>query len=322
MEISLRNHADVLAAIARASSVALSAYVLSAQSPLVRALTDAADRGARIAVTLDGAPYFGAAGPTDSPNPNLACAQTLRAHGATVELSASADPPVHLKAAVIDGRGFLDDRNWPASGRDTVVETDDPMAVDAIGDAIAGKPRDSNDFALRKAAALELEAATIGSAGDRIDVATESFGASALAAALGERARAGAAVRLEINANVLAGDVSGREHRALAKLAAAGVAIRAVGAAEKFAVSAGQVWLGSANATAAGGEMLDWGVRSDDPRLAAALTRSFERSWSRGRTVAFDQAPKSSAAVAFVRATSSASSRPNSSATNAAVAAM
>ncbi|GAC1549872.1 MAG: hypothetical protein NVS3B16_23860 [Vulcanimicrobiaceae bacterium] len=82
MTISLGTRADLLEAIAHGGAVALSAYVLPAKSGVVRALEGAADRGARVAVTLDGAPYFGATA-KGAPNPNLAtaaeCARTARA---------------------------------------------------------------------------------------------------------------------------------------------------------------------------------------------------------------------------------------------------
>jgi len=228
MNVLLGQRPDLLNAIAQAKTVALSAYVLPAENAVVRALAVAADRGARVVVTLDGSPYFGKAG-NGAPNPNANCAAVLRAHGATVRLSDAADPAVHLKAAVVDGRAFLDDRNWPASGHETVVETDDPAAVDAITAAIDGHANSQPGLALQKAAALALEAATIRMAGgDRIDVATESFGTSIVSVALCERARAGAAVRLAVNARVLAGDVHGRERAALARLRACGVAIEAV----------------------------------------------------------------------------------------------
>ncbi|GAC1307871.1 MAG: hypothetical protein NVSMB21_12410 [Vulcanimicrobiaceae bacterium] len=305
MNITLRSQADVLAAIERATSIELSAYVLAPHGAMVGALVAAAERGAHVAVTLDGAPYLG---PGSSPADAIAnaAADLLRARGVEVRASAATDPPVHLKAAIADGRAFLDDRNWPATGRDTVVETDDPGALDAIRRAIGGRARSTPDLALEKAAALELEAATILAAGDRVDVASESFGASVVADALCERARAGASVRLEVDGHALACDRSGREHRALARLAAAGVAVRAVGAAEKYAVAGSRLWVGSANATSADGAMLDWGVRSDDARLAASLAASFERAWASGTPVAAAQSPKRSRAVALVRAITSA----------------
>ncbi len=322
VNVLLGQRPDLLDAIAQAKTVALSAYVLPAENAVVRALAVAADRGARVVVTLDGSPYFGKAG-NGAPNPNANCAAVLRAHGATVRLSDAADPAVHLKAAVVDGRAFLDDRNWPASGHETVVETDDPAAVDAIAAAIDGHANSQPGLALQKAAALALEAATIRMAGgDHIDVATESFGTSIVSVALCERARAGAAVRLAVNARVLAGDVHGRERAALARLRACGVAIEAVTTAEKFAIVGDVAWLGSANATASEGDMLDWGVRSDDARLAGTLETAFACAWSRGVPVAPPHAPKRAAAVADVRAVNSPTPSPSSSATNAAVAAM
>lgn len=229
---------------------------------------------------------------------------------------------MHLKAAVIDGRAFLDDRNWATSGHSTIVETRDGEAVAAIADAIAERPHSQGDLALQKSAALALEAATIrGGSGDRVDVVTESFGASDVSAALAERARAGATVRLAVDARVLAGDVHGRERAAIARLAASGVEVRALNTAEKFAVAGDRVWLGSANATVGDGAMLDWGIRSADARLGGTLEAAFEVAWSRGLKVAPAQLPKSAAAVAEVRVARSRAVMPSSSPTKAAVSA-
>ncbi len=272
MHVSLATHGEFLSALKSAKAVALCAYVLPAGSAVVRALEEAADRGARVVVRLDGSPYFGPAS-KDAPNPNVTSAAALRAHGAQVSLSEPGDAPVHLKAAVVDGRTFLDDRNWPASGGDTVVASDDSRAARSVGDAIDGRPHSEADLALQKAAALALEAATIRSGQHgHIDVASESFGSGVISDALCERAQAGATVRLEIDARVLSHDAHGRERAALARLIAAGVVVRAVASSEKFAVAGGRAsWLGSANATASDGGMLDWGVRSDDTRLAGTL---------------------------------------------------
>ena len=323
MQITLASRSDFLSALESAASVALSAYVLEPSNRVARALEAAADRGASVSVTLDGAPYFGA-GSADRPNPNLETAAGLRAHGIRVRLTdPKVDPPMHLKAAVVDGRAFLDDRNWPSGGRATIVATPDPAAVRAIGSGIDGIAGGDDDLALVKSRALVLEAALIASApGIRIDVATESFGSCVVADALCDRARAGATVRLEVDARVLAGDARGREHKTIARLEAAGVVVRAVGAAEKFTVAGDDVWLGSANATANDGAMLDWGIRSRDAVLARSLEAAFDGTWTRGSPVDTAQAPKRAAAVADVRAATSSTARSSSFARYAAVAVM
>ncbi len=323
VNVSLAAPGELLAAIATAKSVALCAYVLPPGNAVARALEAAADRGASVSVTLDDSPYFGARWKdAPAPDPNLGSAAALRAHGVTVRLSQPPEPSMHLKAAVIDGRAFLDDRNWATSGHSTIVETRDGEAVAAIADAIAERPRSQSDLALQKSAALALEAATIrGGSGDRVDVVTESFGASDISAALAERARAGATVRLAVDARVLAGDVHGRERAAIARLAASGVEVRALNTAEKFAVAGDRVWLGSANATVGDGAMLDWGIRSADARLGGTLEAAFEVAWSRGLKVAPAQLPKSAAAVAEVRVARSRAVMPSSSPTKAAVSA-
>lgn len=327
MNIDRASRADVLAALAHGKAIALSAYVLAAESAVVDALTLAADRGARVTVALDGAPYFGARAP-GAANPNLETARRLRAHGASVHVSdPTTEPPMHLKAAVVDGRAFLDDRNWASGGPSTIVATSDPDAVVAISNAIGGHGAYGPDFALQKSAALALEADVIARAsGDRIDVATESFGSCVVAAALVERARAGTRVRLEVSARVLAGDARGHERAAIARLEAAGVSVRSSDRAEKFAVAGDAVWLGSANATASDGAMLDWGVRRKDRALACDLADRFEAAWRRGTPIVSvapePYAPKSSVAVADVRAETSSTSSSRSVARYAAVATM
>ncbi|MBD5604175.1 MAG: hypothetical protein IAI48_03675 [Candidatus Eremiobacteraeota bacterium] len=258
--------------IGRASSVAVSAYVLEPHGAMARALVTAADRGASVSVTLDG---------LDA----RATARELRAHGIRVSYGAPSGDDVHLKAAVVDGVAYLNDRNWSAND-ETIVATSRASEVDAIRDAIAGRPRSVGRLATEKSAALALEADAIRHGGDRIDVESESFGASAISAALRERVAAGAHVRLLVNARVAFERDSFRERALLRDLAARGVEVRVAPAAEKLCVAGKRGWVGSANATYAGEPMTDWGLALDDPAMLATLEDTFERNWSAGRPFA------------------------------------
>ena len=284
MAITLAPRSAFEAALAAASDVALGSYTLAPGGPIARALEAAADRGACVVVRLDGHPTFGHSGSGDGFAQTIV--RDLVAHGVRVETTGPSDPPAHLKAAVIDGVAFLDDRNWASRGEETIVRDDEPADVSAIRKAIAGRPAACGSVALEKRAALAAEAATIATApGDSVDIASESFGGCAVSAALVARAASGTHVRLEVDAQVLASDRSGRERTLLAHLAAKGVEIRAVSTNAKMAVCGNRAWLGSANATYAPGPMSDWGLSTSDPAIVDALRATFAREWKMGTQI-------------------------------------
>jgi phosphatidylserine/phosphatidylglycerophosphate/cardiolipin synthase-like enzyme len=263
--------------------VRFSAYVLNANTAVARALEGAAVRGARVDVELDGAPLRERSGVLRA---NAAAAAALTAAGARVRETNAGEPALHLKAALVDGVAYLDDRNWASGDRDTIVALDDPAAVAAIASALDGRPVGSGALATEKRAALDLEATAIYDApGDRVDVETESFGATVVSKALAARAAHGAHVRLLVSDAELRGPAGGRERRALAKLAAAGVVIEATANTEKLCVAGDEVWIGSANATFSPEPSLDSGLRSRDPALVAGVSRAFERNWLAGRAL-------------------------------------
>lgn len=277
--------------LTRARDVALCAYTLAPTGAVARALEAAADRGAHVAVRLESRPTFGRDAPAGDAS---GIARALAAHGVVVTTSAPGGSLEHLKAAVVDGVAYLDDRNWATRGHETILRDDDPADVAAVARAIADGPNAvpcagsdaSTRLALEKRAAFALEVDAIRMApGDRIDVASESFGGSALSGALAERARAGDHVRLEVAARALATDPTGREHAVLAHLAAAGVEIRAVGSDEKFADLGDRVWVGSANATFTAGVMSDWGATTTNRAIEAELAATFASAWDAGRPV-------------------------------------
>jgi hypothetical protein len=232
-------------------------------------------------VVLDGAPLRGRPGILRA---NAAASGALVRAGARVHETTAADPAMHLKAALIDGVAYLDDRNWASRDRDTIVALDDPAALAAVASALDGRPVNRGALATEKRAALELEAASISDApGDRVDIETESFGATVVSKALAARAAHGAHVRLLVSEAELRGAAGLRERRALAKLAAGGVVIEATANTEKLCIAGDEVWIGSANATFSPEPSLDWGLRSRDPDLVAGVSAAFERNWLAGR---------------------------------------
>jgi len=271
---------EVFGRIAEASRIALSAYTLEPRGEMVRALDAAADRGARVAVTLEG--FAGRSDARDLRRVALENAHDLRAHGVRVRLGAGSGAEVHLKAAVVDGTAFLDDRNWAACG-ETIVATTDMADVAAVRDAIDGRPRDAGSLATDKRSALEREAEAIRRGGDHVDLETESFGPGIVATALRERAAGGAHVRLLVNDHIASERRARGERALLRELAHAGVEVRVSTASEKLCVAGDRGWVGSANATFAGDQMTDWGLTVDEPALLGTLATTFERNWTAAR---------------------------------------
>jgi phosphatidylserine/phosphatidylglycerophosphate/cardiolipin synthase-like enzyme len=283
--ITLSSTGEVLDALQRGRDISLLAYTLP-DGRVLEALDAAAARGARVRVRLEGYIYKddGTVGAR-----NAAAVAKLRAAGADAQLvhatNDARDPMLHLKAAVIDGTVFLDDRNWPDDGADTIVRDtfagDTAIVRDAargVGDAA------TRYFSVQKRQSLALEARLINAAGkgDEVIVESESFGAhNAVYRALEGAARRGAHVRVLVNARDLNGNSA--EVGAVRALAAKGASIRACDADEKLAVvNATHGWLGSSNATVASGnpDQLDWGARTDNPALMSHARQAFESRWA------------------------------------------
>lgn len=257
--ISLSGTSELVAAMARAHSVELQAYVLR-PGRVLDALGAAAERGARVTVRLECAPYADPSGSLAAQNAGIVNA--LASEGADARLvDCDGTAPSHLKSARVDGAVFLDDRNWPDDGRDTIVRVD--------GDAA---------YATRKDEALRREARTIYRAADRgdaVDVETESFGFGRIYAALKY-----AALHSKVRLLVCGRDVTARSRPALDRLRAAGVEVRAGPDDEKMAVSASEVWIGSANASAGVPEQSDWGMRIFERPVVSAMRARFARNWN------------------------------------------
>jgi len=253
------------------------------------ALAAAARHGATVRVRLEGRPFRDPHGTLRAANESAVAA--LRAAGADAALAGDAGAALHMKAAVVDGVAWLDDRNWVGGPRATLIRDDDPADVAVVRAALDGRPARDDRLATTKADAQSLELQAIHEARGSLAVATESFGAGAISHALLERARNGQPTRLLVGGREAGGAAGRRERSVLAHLAAAGVevrvGIRARGdVAEKLAVGAGVGWVGSANATYAGGPFgaeRDWGLLSREPAAVDGLRAAFERDWSAGR---------------------------------------
>jgi phosphatidylserine/phosphatidylglycerophosphate/cardiolipin synthase-like enzyme len=260
------------------------------------ALLAAALAGADVRVRLEREPLDDAAGPLRAAN--VQSVALLAAAGADAALTPAGTPVLHAKAALVDGSAWLDDRNWTGDVIETVVRDSDPADVAALGRALAGDPaagvpaEGSGSLETTKRAAAAAEAALIRAAGDGpIAVETESFGVGAVYDALLDRGRAGLPARLlvagrEARAPGKAGEV---ERRLLARLESLGIDARsgyapAADSNEKLAVAGQAAWIGSANATYAGGaagKQAEWGIVTRSPQLIERLRAIFETNWSR-----------------------------------------
>lgn len=291
MALSIVSGSAFLAALEHASSVELTSSILPrGEQGVTGALERAAQRGAQVRVHLEAEPYNRSASEARA-RINQEVVAALRAHGVDADLAAQTkSAPLHMKAALVDGRVFLDDRNWLADGRDTIVRSDSARDAAAIMAAMHGEHAPDAHLATCKADALKLEVQAINeaSAGDGVDVESESFGSGGVAAALLERAQAGKTVRLLVCARDLQGNEP--EKRALERLAQAGTEVRLESGRcdEKLCLAGEQAWVGSANATNGFPGTIDWGARTHSAPLVDALRAAFERNWSHAK--AFHQA--------------------------------
>ena len=276
----------VAAAVQRAEDVKLSAWLLGSGA-LVRALEAAGDRGAHVSVQLESQPYDDSkAASRRLRRANADVAAELRAHGVRVRLRALPGVPFHLKAAVVDGTAYLDQRNW-RRGDETIVATRRASDVALIREALRGNGGADGSLATRKDQALALELDVIERAppGVPIRFESESFGSGPIAAALEARARAGGDVRVVVDRREVNEASGGGERDALARLRRAGAQVRIGRGVSKACVAGDAAWTGSANATRGNGESLDWGIRTRARALVDALACDFERCWSRADVI-------------------------------------
>ena len=277
------------AAVAGAQRVALTAYTLR-EGAVRSALVAAARRGAAVTVRLERDPLDDDRGTLHQAN--RAAVAAIRRAGGSAALTATGEPPLHMKAAVVDGVAWLDDRNWAGEGPERILRDTDPGDVAAVASAVAGGAGADSHLATTKADALRLEADVIAQAGSApLSIESESFGAGPVYNALLHRARAGQPTRLIVAAREVAASPAGHEEKRLERLAALGVDVR-VGDPrrgdldEKMAVGAADAWVGSANATdafAEYGAQRDWGLATRAPAVVGDLRAGFERNWNVAR---------------------------------------
>jgi hypothetical protein len=141
--VGLVSVADLAATIERAAAVDVSAYIL-ARGRMERALEAAGDRGAAVSVFIEG--DFPSASPGRALRlraVNEAAAKALRAHHVRVELRAGPPPERHIKACVVDGVAYFDDRNWCNADAAVVRARGRDARCAARGGPLRRRPRDA-----------------------------------------------------------------------------------------------------------------------------------------------------------------------------------
>lgn len=261
--LKLSGFSEVIAAVGRGRDIAVSAYTLSGS--LMREIESRAQNGARVTVTLEEDPAGNDS--TQLRRNNAAVVAALRAEGVDARLERN----VHCKTVTVDGSVFFDGSNWRCG--DVVVRDD---------------TADAAHIASVKSAALKEEAAMLD--GARLQrtanaiVETETFDRyNVVSKELRELAAAHLSPRLLVDERALRHN--SKEAANLAKMVAEGVEVRVCDDTEKFALAGSEVWLGSANATAAfaGRDMTDWGAVSKNPAIRAAVRDRVEARWTRAR---------------------------------------
>lgn len=283
--IALASTGGMLAAMRSAGRIELSAYTLR-PGRVLDALEGAARRGARVTVRLEGRPYGDAGGALAAANARgVAELRRLGADAKLVDANDGDGAPLHMKAAICDRDLFLDDRNWPDDGTDTIVRDTFSSDVRAVRDALDGRaPRWSPVFSTTKAASLRLETQLLRAAARArtVEVASESFGAgSGVYGQLERLAKEGVRCRLLVADRERR--ESAREALALERLARAGVEVRTGSFDEKFAiVDSRRAWVGSTNATSPyyDANQRDWGLRTDRSAVVSEIENRFEREWA------------------------------------------
>lgn len=270
VSVSITSVPAVAEAVARAHDVILSAYVLSPYGRMTRALGDAARRGARVHLVLDGAVEGSIAAS------NQATARKLREEGVRVDFTAW---PLHAKIAVVDGLLYLTDRNWASRGVAELVIRDDETADKPIAlRAVLGTPGTNDHFSTRKHEALALEARMIRESSlSGIEVETEAFSpGTEVEAAIRQSAERGGEVRFLVDEREYR--QSSRERGEITRLMAAGVQVRVGRVSEKLAIAGGQAWVGSANMTPGVPDQIDWGLRMPES-LTQVIATQFDHNW-------------------------------------------
>ena len=282
--VRLSSTAELIGAIQHARAVSLGAYVLFPDGAIVDALADAAQRGVPVSVR-SGTLFDDRGGALGAKHD--AALRRLTASGAEVTQCADLQ---HLKAAVVDGVAYLDDRNWSGS-QETVLRDDRPADVRAIRAALESgeAPPASRDFAAGKRGALRLESDVIArTRAEPLDVESETISRHSPVYKRLLKAAGHARVRLIVARREARQPV---ERKALNQLVKAGVEVHTGAqkyAGEKFCVTGSRFWVGSANATGSIGthQPLDWGLSSRSRAVAGSLHEHFETAWANSEAYA------------------------------------
>ena len=180
--MTLSSTSELLSALRGARDVSLIAYTLPA-GRVLDGLAAAATAGAHVRVRLEGYIYKddGSVGAA-----NAAAIAKLRAAGADAAARASRQQTRAMRCCTAKPRWsmetlFLDDRNWPDDGADTIVRDDFPRDAQIVRDAVGGKEDPPTPFfsvAKRESLASEARLLHGAHAGDDVIVESESFGAN------------------------------------------------------------------------------------------------------------------------------------------------
>ncbi|MEO6912545.1 MAG: phospholipase D-like domain-containing protein [Candidatus Baltobacteraceae bacterium] len=281
--IAVSSTDQLLAAIQRAREVTLSACTLRA-GVILDALEAACRRGTEVTLRLEGRPFGDPSG--ELLEANQAAVSAVKRLGGDASLQdvddSAGEAPLHMKAAVVDGVAFLDDRNWPSDGEDFIVRDSFPGDAGAIVDALRGDRSGPNRFFwTHKSDALSGEACLLyGATHARgVEIESESFGYSRrVYGAIKLLAEHHVSVRLLVSAR----DLNPKEQQALERLQQAGVDVRTCDLDEKMALVENRAWIGSSNATFGVDDQIDWGLRTDAPPVLATLHARFGYNWSAG----------------------------------------
>ncbi len=276
MGVTLSSYQAFTAALSTAHSVRLTAYTLGS-GETERALIAAAAHGAEVRVSLPQQVYDDPSGGIAKHNANEIA--ILNSHGIQAQLIDNT--AMHLKAAVIDGSAFYDDRNW-CNGDDLIVDSTNPQDIVATTNALAGGPASvsTDEIALTKGAAIAQEAQLLTTLTGPIMLETENLSTSYLTTLLRELA-AHTPMRILVKTN--AQQPTPRLAKLLAALQANGAVIHTTNENDKFCLVGDQAWIGSANASGGDPNMSDWGARITDPGSIAQIRSRFEKAWIHSR---------------------------------------
>jgi hypothetical protein len=278
MSLSLSSCSAFRSFVSQAKEIELSAYTLG-HGATERALIAAADRGASVRVRLAGTPFGDASGELARRNEDEAA--KLAKHG--IDAVVSRDSDVHLKAAVVEGHVFLDDRNW-CDADDVILTSGDSSDLAATRAAITGAETHSTSDGLvfTKGEALREEAKCISGAAAPIRLQTETLSPSIITKCLRSVAKR-VSVRILLSRTSELGNP--RTRAALIALTKLGVAVRVTKANDKFCLSGTHAWVGSANASGGDLQMSDWGAPFDDSKSIETLRVRFDEAWSTAKSI-------------------------------------